>query len=136
VFVFEGHLVQREEVDRRFADYSEEAISDGIHYRDVTVKVACVRPRADGDPSGTGSSVWLEGEVIESPAFFRHPDHPETQLARRRVSSLSRKSGAGAANGASRCRSHARRGHACEPRSRPTHRIALRRRRQTLPTRR
>jgi hypothetical protein len=85
VFVFEGHLVQREEVDRRFADYSEEAISDGIHYRDVTIKVASVRPRADGDPSGTGSSVWLEGEVIEPPAFFRHPEHPETQMARMRL---------------------------------------------------
>jgi hypothetical protein len=84
VFLFEGHLVQIEEVDRRFAEYGEQ-VSEGLHYRDVTVKVSSVRPRDEGDPSGTGSSVWLEGEVVEPPALFRHPDHPETQLARMRL---------------------------------------------------
>lgn len=85
VLVLEGHLVRTEAVDDRFASYGEEELSDGIHYRDVSFKVSSLRPRAEKDPASAGSSVWVEGTVVEPPAIFRHPQHPEILFARMRL---------------------------------------------------
>lgn len=85
VLVLEGHLVRTEAVDDRFASYGEEEIVDGIHYRDVSFKVSSLRPREEKDPASAGSSVWVEGLVMEPPALFRHPQHPEILFARMRL---------------------------------------------------
>lgn len=85
VLVLEGHLVRTEEVDDRFANFGEEEPIDGIHYRDVAFKVSSLRPRAEQDPASTGSSVWVEGEVIEPPAILRHPQRSEILFARMRL---------------------------------------------------
>lgn len=79
--VLEGYLTRTREVDRRFADFEEEMI-EGVIYQDVVFQVESVRGRQSNDPQGTGSNVWIEGEVTEPPVFFRHPEFPEIELAR------------------------------------------------------
>ena len=81
VVVVEGHLTRTREEDERFRDYDAGTI-EGIVYQDVHLQVERVRLLSEIDPSGTGSNVYLEGEVIEPPYFMRHPDYPEIELAR------------------------------------------------------
>ncbi|MEI8165774.1 MAG: hypothetical protein WCG26_05325 [Chloroflexales bacterium] len=81
IVVVEGHLTRTRDEDERFRDYAAATI-EGVVYQDVHFQVERLRPLTDNDPFGTGSNVFLEGEVIEPPFFMRHPDYPEIELAR------------------------------------------------------
>ncbi len=66
IVVVEGHLTRTRDEDERFRDYAAATI-EGVVYQDVHFQVERLRPLTDNDPFGTGSNVFLEGEVIEPP---------------------------------------------------------------------
>ncbi|PDW01474.1 hypothetical protein [Candidatus Viridilinea mediisalina] len=80
--ILTGHLTRMPEVDRRFREYDANRVVEGIFYQDVEVRVEAVRLPTETDPTGTGSNIALEGEVVEPPIFMRHPDIPDLELAR------------------------------------------------------
>ncbi|RRR65925.1 MAG: hypothetical protein EI684_21745 [Candidatus Viridilinea halotolerans] len=80
--ILTGHLTRMPEVDRRFREYDATRVVEGIFYQDVEVRVEAVRLPTETDPTGTGSNIALEGEVVEPPIFMRHPDIPDLELAR------------------------------------------------------
>lgn len=80
--VVTGSLSRVRTVDRRFSDYEADELIEGIVYRDTQVETMKIRLRTDDDPAGSGSNVAIEGEVVQPPSFFRHPDDPEIELAR------------------------------------------------------
>jgi len=80
--VLEGYLNRTTDVDRRFRDYSEGELFEGVTYQDVFLTVDSLRSRESSDPQNTGSNIFLEGTVVEPAIFFRHPEFPEIELAR------------------------------------------------------